>query len=139
MANSLLDTGDRTYECAQCVNTFSQRDSLERNLQDSPWTEFLIGYGNMDTTQNYDQEGPYSMVRSGAHSWQRQEVGLVPMGIDIETGSIAAPLCQSNTWPIIGSTNWNLKALQEPSDLLLTLAPAPYTNTATVVFSKRRG
>ncbi|TLS22579.1 uncharacterized protein PpBr36_06781 [Pyricularia pennisetigena] len=68
----------------------------------------------MDTTQNYDQEGPYSMVRSGAHSWQRQEVGLVPMGIDIETGSI----------------------FQEPYDLLSTLAPAPYTNTATVVFRK---
>ncbi|TLS21437.1 uncharacterized protein PpBr36_10426 [Pyricularia pennisetigena] len=136
MPGHVIHTGDRTYECAQCVNIFSQRDSLERNLQDSPWTEFLIGYGSMDTTQNYDQEGPYSMVRSGAHSWQRQEVGLVPMGIDIETGSIAAPLCQSNTWPIIRSTNWNLKALQEPSDLLSTLAPAPYTNTATVVFRK---
>ncbi|TLD03339.1 uncharacterized protein PgNI_12358 [Pyricularia grisea] len=114
MPEHVIHTGVRTYECAQCVNTFYQRDSLERNLKDSPWTEFLVGYGNMDTTQNYDQEGPYSMVRSGAHSWQRQEVGLVPVGIDIETGSI----------------------FQEPYDLLSTLAPAPCTNTATVVFRK---
>ncbi|ELQ33216.1 hypothetical protein OOU_Y34scaffold00982g6 [Pyricularia oryzae Y34] len=136
MPEHVIHTGDRTYECAQCVDTFLQRDSLERNLQDSPWTEFLVGYGNMDTTQNYHQEGPYSMVRSGAHSWQRQELGLVPMSIEIETGSLTAPICQSNTWPIIGSTNWNLKPFQEPSDLLSTLAPAPYTNTATAVFRK---
>lgn len=53
------------------------------------------------------------MASSGAHLWEQQEIGLVPMGMNIETGSRAAPLWQRNTWPIIWGINWNLKSFQQ--------------------------